>query len=139
MSGFGKVLGPVALALALFSPARAHAEESYGMQFVTKLQQGPGNVALGWQEVGKNAVNVGAQHGFACGATWGVLRGVVHAVGRTAVGAVEFITSPIPTSEFVTPAYIWERPSEDTRYFGLHLPGEWTKFGPLDDGGMHHD
>ena len=137
MRSFGKALGPLVLALALIGPAGANAEESYGRQFIDKLQHGVGNVALGWQELPKNVRNIGAQSGFLCGATYGVLRGAFHVVGRTVIGATEVITSPIPTKEFVTPAYIWERPSEDTRYFGLHLPGPWTKFGPLDDGGMH--
>jgi putative exosortase-associated protein (TIGR04073 family) len=131
-----RILGPVVLALALLLPAGAHAEESYGLRFLNKAQHGLGNMALGWQEMGKNVVNISAENGFACGVTFGVIRGAAHVVGRTVVGAVEFITSPIPTDEFVTPPYIWERPSEDTRYFGLHLPGEWTHFGPLDDGGM---
>ena len=136
MRSFGKVLGPVALALAL-TRRGAGAEESYGKRFLAKMQHGLGNMALGWNEVGKNALNIGSQHGFACGLTYGVLRGAVHAVGRTVVGAAEFITSPIPSKDYVTPPYIWDRPSEDTRYFGLHLPGEWTRFGPVDDGGMH--
>lgn len=138
MGGFGKALAPLALALALTCPAGARAEEeSYGKRFLAKAQHGLGNMALGWQEVGKNALNISSQHGIACGMTYGVVRGAVHAVGRTVVGAAEFITSPIPTKDYVTPPYIWDRPSEDTRYFGLHLPGPWTKFGPLDDGGMH--
>ena len=136
MRGFGTVLGPVALALALMLPAGAHAEDSYGKRFLAKAQHGLANMALGWNELGKNVVNISSDNGFACGMTWGVLRGAAHAVGRTVVGAAEFLTSPIPTSDFVTPPYIWDRPSEDTRYFGLHLPGEWTHFGPLDDGGM---
>jgi putative exosortase-associated protein (TIGR04073 family) len=139
MRGFGKALGPLALALALACPAGAAAEEeSYGKRFLAKLQHGVGNVAMGWQEVGKNAVNIGSQHGFVCGMTWGVARGAVHAVGRTLFGVAQFVSSPIPTeAEYITPPYIWDRPSEDTRYFGIHLPGPWTRFGPLDDGGMH--
>jgi hypothetical protein len=66
--------------------------------------------------------------------TWGLLRGAAHGVGRTLVGATEFISAPIPTGEFAAPAYVWDRFSEDSRYFGLHYPGYWTTYGPLDDG-----
>ncbi len=30
-------------------------------------------------------------------------------VNRTAVDAVELISSPIPTTDFFTPSYVWER------------------------------
>ncbi len=65
---------------------------------------------------------------------WGLLRGVMETVSRTTVGAVELITFPIPSSNFITPPYVWDRFSEDSRYFGLHMPGYWTTYGPLDDG-----
>jgi len=62
------------------------------------------------------------------------LRGVGHTVGRTLVGTAELVTSPIPTREFAAPAYVWDRFSEDSRYFGLNYPGYWTIYGPLDNG-----
>ena len=137
MHGFRRVIGPLALVAALALPVSARAEESYGRQFLSKLEHGIGNMLLGWNEVPKNVINIGSDQSLLCGATWGLLRGVVHGVTRTVVGVAQFITSPIPTEkEYVTPPYVFERMSEDTRYWGLHFPGEWTKFGPLDDGGI---
>ena len=68
------------------------------------------------------------------GLTLGVVRGVFHTVTRTLVGGAELLTSPIPTDDYVAPGYVWERFSEDTRYFGLHYPLYWTTFGTLDEG-----
>jgi len=136
MREFNKVLGLAALALVLVLPARANAEESYGERFMAKLQSGVSNVVLGWTEIGKNAINISSQQGFLCGITYGIGRGAVHGAVRTVVGALDVLTSPFGAEDYVTPAYVWDRPSEDSRYFGLHLPGEWTEFGPLDDGGM---
>ena len=131
------VLVLVALVTALALPGTSRADdESYGKQLLTKAGHGFGNMALGWYELPKNMVNISSDANFLCGITWGVIRGAVHAIGRTGLGAAELLTSPIPTGEYVTPALVWDRRSEDTRYFGLHLPGEWTHFGPLDDGGF---
>jgi putative exosortase-associated protein (TIGR04073 family) len=137
MSRFRKVLVPVALAaVVLIAPTRSQAEESYGQRLLDKASHGLSNVVLGWGELPKNVVNISSDCSFLAGMTWGVVRGAVHAASRTVVGAAEFVTSPIPTEDYVTPPYIWDRLSEDTRYFGIHLPGEWTHFGPLDDGGF---
>jgi putative exosortase-associated protein (TIGR04073 family) len=130
------VLIPVALAVTLALPAGSRAEESYGRRLADKASQGLANVLFGWNEIPKNVINISSDNTFLCGVTWGGIRGVVHAVGRTVLGAAEFVTSPIPTRDYVTPGYVWDRMSEDTRYFGAHLPGEWTHFGPLDDGGF---
>lgn len=140
MHGFRRILGPAALALVLILPAGASAEESYGRCFLSKAEHGIGNMALGWYEVPKNVINIVSDKSLLCGVTYGLVRGVVHGVTRTVVGAAQFLTSPIPTAEeYVTPPYIWERLSEDTRYWNVHLPGEWTHFGPLDDGGLSRE
>ncbi|MBS0424347.1 MAG: exosortase system-associated protein, TIGR04073 family [Proteobacteria bacterium] len=114
--------------LMMTSPAKA---ESY---FFDKLSQGAANIAFGFIEIPKNVVNITNDQNILVGLTWGLIRGIIQGVSRTLVGGVEVITSPIPTAEFASPAYVWDRLSEDSRYFGLHYPGYWTKYGPLDDG-----
>lgn len=117
---------------ALIAPT-AHAD-SYLKGFTNKFSQGVANMATGFIEIPKNVINVTEERNIFVGMTWGLFRGITHGVSRTLVGGMEFITSPIPSSEFASPAYVWDRFSEDSRYFGLHYPGYWTTYGPLDDG-----
>lgn len=108
--------------------------ESYVSGFTHKASQGLANMATGFIEIPKNIINITHEDNILLGITWGTLRGAAHGVSRTLIGGAEFLTSPIPSSEFASPAYVWERFSEDSRYFGLHYPGYWTTYGPLDDG-----
>lgn len=110
------------------SPVKAESH------FFDKLSQGAANIAFGFIEVPKNIINITNDQNILVGLTWGLIRGIIHGVSRTLVGGVEVITSPIPSSEFASPAYVWNRFSEDSRYFGLHYPGYWTNYGPLDNG-----
>ena len=102
--------------------------------FTAKVSHGFMNAATGIIEIPKNIVNISQDENILVGITWGTIRGVFHTVGRTVVGAAELITAPIPTDDYISPPYVWDRFSEDTRYFGAHLPGFWTTYGPLDDG-----
>jgi len=125
------------LAGALFSAGVVNADEQehdYLSCFTSKLSQGFFNTTTGFIELPKNIVNISHDQNIFVGLTWGLLRGTAHAVGRTVVGAAELITAPIPTKPYITPPYVWDRFSEDTRYFGVHYPGFWTTYGPLDDG-----
>lgn len=124
----------VVLAMAVSSATWAVEGESYGHRFATKASHGLANITGGFVEIPKNVTNITQESNIFVGMTWGLLRGVGHTVSRTVLGVGEFLTSPIPTDDFVTPGYIWERFSEDTRYFGRHFPGYWTHYGPLDDG-----
>ena len=129
------------LAGALSSAGVANADEpqhSYLHCFTSKLSQGFFNTTTGFIELPKNVVNISNDQNIFVGLTWGVLRGTVQAVSRTVVGAAEFVTSPIPTKPYITPPYVWDRFSEDTRYFGAHYPGFWTTYGPLDDGDLEN-
>lgn len=134
-----KHLFTVGLLMALLSTGPiAHAEEDgkpcYLAAFTSKATQGFFNTATGFIEIPKNIINIGSDQNVFVGFSWGLLRGTAHAVSRSLVGVAELITSPIPTDDYITPPYVWERFSEDTRYFGLHYPGFWTTYGPLDDG-----
>lgn len=125
------------LASALLSGNAAYADEpehSYLKGLTSKLNQGFFNTTTGFIELPKNVINISQDQNIFVGFTWGILRGTAHAVSRTVVGVAELITAPIPTNEFISPPYVWNRFSEDTRYFGLHYPGFWTSYGPLDDG-----
>ncbi len=128
-----KILTACVLSGALMTAPTAQAE-SYWSGFSNKVSQGFGNIAFGFVEIPKNVINITDEQNIFVGLTWGVLRGAAHGVSRTLVGATELLSSPIPSSEFAAPAYVWERFSEDSRYFGLHYPGYWTTYGPLDDG-----
>lgn len=128
-----KILAACVLTCTLMMTSTVQAE-SYLTGFTNKISQGLANIAFGFIEIPKNIINITNDQNIFVGMTWGVVRGVVHGVSRTLVGGAEFITSPIPTSEFASPAYVWDRFSEDSRYFGLHYPGYWTNYGPLDDG-----
>lgn len=127
------ILAACVLSGALMTVPSAHAD-SYMTGFSNKVSQGLTNTAFGFIEIPKNIVNISNEQNIFVGTTWGLLRGTAHAVGRTLVGVAELVTSPIPTKEFAAPAYVWDRFSEDSRYFGLHYPGYWTTYGPLDDG-----
>lgn len=123
------------LASALISGQSAFADEhDYLSGFTSKVNQGFFNTTTGFIELPKNVINISQDQNIFVGFTWGILRGTAHAVSRTLVGAAELITSPIPTDDYISPPYVWDRFSEDTRYFGVHYPGFWTTYGPLDDG-----
>lgn len=124
-----------AICSAVLSTGSAYADgHGYVSGVGSKFTQGLANAATGFIELPKNIVNISHEHNIFVGLTWGVLRGVGQSVGRTTIGAVELITAPIPTGDYMSPPYVWERFSEDTRYFGHHMPGFWTHYGPLDDG-----
>lgn len=128
-----KILAACVLTGALMTASSAHAD-SYLAGFTNKVSQGVSNMATGFLEIPKNVINISNEHNIFVGMTWGILRGAAHGVSRTLVGSAELLTSPFPTKEFAAPAYAWERFSEDSRYFGLNLPGYWTTYGPLDNG-----
>jgi len=113
--------------------SNAHAQEQ-PMNFPDKMFHGLTNVVTGFIEIPKNVINISSQDNIFVGIIWGTVRGAVHGVSRTVVGGIEFLTSPIESGPYVTPGFVWERFSEDTRYFGSHYGGYWTQYGPLDDG-----
>lgn len=128
-----KFLSACVLSGVLITASAAHAESNQ-TDFPNKVFQGLTNMATGFIEIPKNVINISHEHNIFVGMTWGVLRGTAQGISRTLVGGAVLLTSPFPTSEFVSPAYVWERFSEDSRYFGLHYTGYWTTYGPLDDG-----
>ncbi|MBK9554211.1 MAG: exosortase system-associated protein, TIGR04073 family [Saprospiraceae bacterium] len=116
------------------APATYAAEEDVVEYFPKKVLQGFTNIATGFIELPKNIINITNEHNIFVGMTWGVLRGTAQAISRTFVGTAELLTSPFQTGELNSPAFVWERFSEDSRFFGKNYGGYWTTYGPLDDG-----
>ena len=110
-------------------PCQAENSDGYGQHFQDKLGHGFANMATGFIEIPKNILNITDDSGFLVGITLGPVRGVIHGVSRTLVGVADFLTSPFPTNDYVSPGLPWERFTEDTRYFKLSYPGYWTSFG----------
>ncbi len=80
----------------------AYGEEKYVKSSVEKAKQGFTNLITGWLELPYQVVK-GYNHGFRqkgknkiLGGTFGILRGVVYGIGRTADGAYEVVTFALP-------------------------------------------
>ena len=125
----------VILFCALLESQTANANsQEYPSCFTSNVSQGVANIVTGFIEIPKNIINISHDQNIFLGLSWGTLRGVIHAVSRTVVGGAELISSPFASEELISPAYVWERFSEDSRYFDLNLPGYWTSYGPFDNG-----
>lgn len=61
-----------------------------------KLGRGVTNVITGWLEIFDKIGEQSAEHNFFVGITWGLIKGVGYAIARTAVGAYEIATFPLP-------------------------------------------
>jgi len=108
---------PVLFAMLLMGAApMVMADDGYGTQAVNKFGRGLANTATGWIELPKNVVNTSNNSNVAVGITWGLVKGVLYTVGRTAVGAVELVTFFIPNDEFVHPNYVWNDFDQDTTF-----------------------
>ncbi|MDX8392148.1 MAG: exosortase system-associated protein, TIGR04073 family [Mariprofundaceae bacterium] len=111
-------LAAVFAALFVFSMPVAMAND-YGNQVVDKFSRGAANTLTGWVELPKNIVNTSTKDNIGLGLTIGLLKGVVHSVGRTVVGAVELVTFFIPNNQIVQPKYVWKTFDKDTNYDSL--------------------
>jgi len=108
-----------ALFAALFTMAVTPAmANDYGDQVVNKFSRGFANTLTGWVELPKNIVNTTREDNVGYGLTVGLVKGVVHTVGRTVVGALELVTFFIPSQEYVAPRYVWDPFAKDTTYGG---------------------
>ena len=106
-----------ALFAALFIVAMPSAmANDYTDQVTDKFARGFANTVTGWVELPKNIVNTSKEDDVGMGLTVGLVKGVLHAVGRTVVWAVELVTFFIPNPEFVEPRYVWEPFEKDTTY-----------------------
>jgi putative exosortase-associated protein (TIGR04073 family) len=101
------------LLLAVFAVSSSiHAEEnqSYADIAGRKLSSGLANMAFSTLEIPKCIIIENNQPGSTViyGITGGILEGVIHTMGRTATGILDFITAPIPTKSSINPLYIWD-------------------------------
>ncbi len=81
-----------------------------GSLVLTKLFRGLTNLVTGWIEIPHQMSTTWKEQGPGPGLTWGFLKGIGYAVGRTGIGAYETVTFPIPVPEgykpIMHPAYI---------------------------------
>ena len=61
-----------------------------------KLGRGAANVAFGWLDFFKGIDTVTKENNLAAGLTWGAIYGLGMFVTRTAAGAYEVVTFPLP-------------------------------------------
>lgn len=104
------------------SPKISHSrqsDETYGATFGRKVGSGATNMALGWIEVPKNVLNsandVDTKY-VLFGLVGGVIKGVLHTVGRTMTGVGDLVTAPLPTQSMIRSDYVWDDFKSDTTY-----------------------
>lgn len=90
--------------------------EAYFDQIGNKLAVGSSNIVLAWLEIPKNMINTSNKYNVAMGITGGVLKGVLHTVGRTLCGTFDLVTFPLPSQSIVKPAYVYENFGVETQY-----------------------
>ncbi|MFA5008795.1 MAG: exosortase system-associated protein, TIGR04073 family [Candidatus Omnitrophota bacterium] len=95
-------LSVVVFIFCLMLSLSAYGEDSYVQASVNKAKQGFTNIITGWLEVPYQIVK-GYRGGWGqkeknkiLGGTFGIFRGVIHGVGRTADGAYELVTFALP-------------------------------------------
>ena len=101
------------LALVAGTPALAG---DYGDRASNKLARGLANLTTGWLEVPKNISNESRRSNVGVGLTWGSIKGGLHTVGRTAVGAFDTATFYVPSKEVVHSTYVWDDFDKETTY-----------------------
>ena len=101
-----------ALLVGISGPVFAEEGEQRetGKLIAEKLGRGIINTATGWVEIPKQIVQQKQETNGWDAATKGFAKGLVHAFARTAVGAYEIITFPIPVPEgyrpILTPEFV---------------------------------
>jgi len=112
-----RTMSLAAMFAALFVVALPSAmADDYGSGVVDKFSRGFANTVTGWVELPKNVVNTSKADNVGMGLTVGLVKGIMHSVGRTVVGVVEMVTFFIPSQEFVEPRYVWKPLDKETTY-----------------------
>jgi len=91
-------------------------DRSYLQKVGDKLAAGSTNVATGWLEIPKNMILTSNQHNVVMGLTGGLLKGVLHTVGRTLSGSFDLMTFPLPSQPIVKPVRVYESFKVETQY-----------------------
>ena len=90
--------------LAAGRPAFADdGTQDTGRLVATKFFRGIVNAVTGWMEIPKQMIQTSNQEGAAKGLSWGFVKGIGWAVGRSVIGAYEIITFPFPVPEDYKP------------------------------------
>lgn len=96
----------VGMALVLLTGSAvgpAWAEQDTGRLVMTKLFRGMVNAVTGWMEIPKQMIQTSEQSGVGVGVTWGFVKGLGWAVGRSMIGGYEIVTFPFPVPEEYRP------------------------------------
>ncbi|MDF9391265.1 MULTISPECIES: exosortase system-associated protein, TIGR04073 family [Methylococcus] len=108
---------PTLLLLAGMAAAVPSAQaDDYGATTTLKLGSGLSNLTLGWLEIPKSMINTSNQTNVLFGISGGLFKGLLHTVGRTLTGAVDFLTFPVPTQPITHPEFVWQKFSDETSY-----------------------
>ena len=99
-----KIAAVLVLAVLLVGIGQpAFAEQDTGRLIATKLFRGIANAGTGWMEIPKQIILTSQEEGTWKGISWGLVRGIGYAVGRSVVGGYEIATFPIPVPERFRP------------------------------------
>lgn len=110
-----RVIAVLAIVLCAL-PVRAASADG-GMRSggaVKKLGRGVVNLVTGWVEIPKRIDETSWDQGMAAGMTWGLLRGLGYGFIRTAAGAYEMVTFPVPAppnyAPVIEPEFVFTTP-----------------------------
>lgn len=91
------------LAFSVIAAPAAFADDNTGGLILHKFFRGIVNAATGWMELFKQPTLETQEKGPKTGLTWGIVKGIGYAVGRSVVGAYEIVTFPLPIPEGYRP------------------------------------
>ena len=89
--------------LGVSEPAFAQGTGGTGELMLSKLFRGVVNLVTGWIEIPMQMSDTWKLEGPATGLSWGFVKGIGFALGRTAAGAYETVTFPVPLPEGYEP------------------------------------
>jgi putative exosortase-associated protein (TIGR04073 family) len=92
----------ILVCIFIFNTAASFAQEPLKKP-LRKACRGFLNLLFGWIELIETPPEVGRQEGVPAGATYGLVKGIMFAAGRTLVGAYELVTFPIPIPSHYAP------------------------------------
>jgi putative exosortase-associated protein (TIGR04073 family) len=123
---------PTLLLLAGIGAAMPAARaDDYGATTTLKLGSGLSNLTMGWLEIPKNMINTSNQTNVLLGISGGLLKGLLHTIGRTLTGAVDFLTFPLPTQPIAHPTFVWQTFFDETSYGPAFTPGTFKDPKPV--------
>lgn len=90
----------------------SHAE-GLVQEMTGKLNRGVVNVLTGWGEIPRQMRRSAHERGWWASVPFGIPSGLLMTVVRTATGAFELVTFPIPVDDsygpILHPAYVWQK------------------------------